>query len=387
MQSDAKLKIVVSGHLPPPMGGVGMYYQTLLGSTLPAKVDLKFVETSAPNRPSSTTGRWSFSNIFSAFSDCFRFARAVMDHKPEVTHIATAFGLSFAKHSICVLIARLMHSKVLLHPHCSFLTLYSNTSKLWQWYVRQIIHLTDGVIALSTEWHQLEKYVPSCRVYNLPNGINLAPYYGVGSDRIRSNENRLPLRILYLGHIGHMKGSFDLLSSAQKLIAQKDPVMFDLVGENLREGEIEQLKKQISDSGSGPFIKVDPPAVGNTKIDLFRSVDVFVYPSYHEGMPMAIIEAMACGLPVIGTKVGGIPDLVQPEVNGLLVDAGCPDQLAEAIHRLVIDPNLREAMQVNSFRIAQEKYDIEKLVDQLIGIYEMVASGKNGIQAIYQDSL
>jgi glycosyltransferase involved in cell wall biosynthesis len=87
---------------------------------------------------------------------------------------------------------------------------------------------------------------------------------------------------------------------------------------------------------------------------------------------MAVIEAMACGLPIIATNVGGLPDLVCPGLNGLLVEPGAPDQLAHAIHQLVVDPKLRHSMRSRSFRLAHENFDVEKLVLQLVEIYQAI---------------
>jgi glycosyltransferase involved in cell wall biosynthesis len=137
-------------------------------------------------------------------------------------------------------------------------------------------------------------------------------------------------------------------------------------------GDIEQLNSQIVSAGLEQFIRIYSSVVGAEKLELFRSADIFVYPSHHEGMPMAVIEAMACGLPIVATKVGGLPDLVSPDVNGLLVPAGKPDQLANAIRQLVVDPQMRHAMQVGSFRLVQEKFDVEKLVLRLLGIYQAI---------------
>src|SRR5512138_578491 len=93
---DPKLpRILLAGHLPPPMSGIGTYYETLLGSSLPGRVNLQFIDTSARRRAGSETGRWSFSNLVSAIGDCVRFARAVVIHRPEICDIATTYGLSF----------------------------------------------------------------------------------------------------------------------------------------------------------------------------------------------------------------------------------------------------------------------------------------------------
>lgn len=87
---------------------------------------------------------------------------------------------------------------------------------------------------------------------------------------------------------------------------------------------------------------------------------------------MAVIEALACGLPIVATRVGGIPDLVFPGLNGFLVSAGKPDHLANAIQQLIGNSQLRHSMQAASLRLALENFDIEKLVLQLLNIYRAV---------------
>ena len=98
-------RVLIAGHLPPPMGGIGVFCQTLLGSSLPQRVDLSFVLTSSQERTLSTSGRASLTNLVYAVKDCVRFITAFVKHKPQVSHIATTFGWSFVKHSLCVVIA------------------------------------------------------------------------------------------------------------------------------------------------------------------------------------------------------------------------------------------------------------------------------------------
>lgn len=363
-------RVLISGHLPPPMSGIGTYYQTLLGSSLPNRVNLQFIDTSARRRPGSETGIWSSSNLVSAIGDCVRFAREVLVFRPEICHIATSYKLSFLKHSVCVVLAKLLGSKVLLHPHCSFYFLYEKQGKAWQWFVRRIVNLCQGIVVLSNEWTKLQEIVPGCQIYYLPNAISLSSYIDVGREKLESKAEKPCTQILYLGHLGKEKGSFDLICAAKRVLAQEPGVIFNLVGQEQVIGDLERLNIQVADAGLEQFVHIQPAVTGAEKIELFRSADVFVYPSYHEGMPMAVIEAMACGLPIIATQVGGLPELVCPGSNGLLVTAGRPDQLANAIRQLIVNPQMRYSMQTSSFQLAQENFDIEQLVLRLLDIYQ-----------------
>jgi glycosyltransferase involved in cell wall biosynthesis len=356
------------------MSGIGTYYQTLLNSSLPERVSLQFIDTSLRRRPGAETGKWSLSNLVSAVIDCARFSKMVLIHRPEICHIATAAGLSFLKHSLCIAVARLMGSKVLLHPHCSFYFLYQRQRKAWQWYVRKVIGLCQGVVVLSSEWKGLQEAVPGCQIYYLPNAIDLSSYIDVGQKKIESKSDKACLHVLYLGHIGKEKGSFDLVCAAKTVLEQKHGVDFYLVGHEQVPGDIKQLNVEVADAGLEEFIHIQSAVDSTEKIKLFRLADIFVYPSYHEGMPMAVIEAMACALPIIATQVGGLPDLVCHGLNGFLVPAGQPDQLANAIYQLVANPHVRHSMQTDSFLRAQENFDIEKLVLRLLVIYQALLS-------------
>jgi glycosyltransferase involved in cell wall biosynthesis len=87
-------------------------------------------------------------------------------------------------------------------------------------------------------------------------------------------------------------------------------------------------------------------------------------------MPMAVLEAMACGLPIVASRVGGIPDLIQDSVNGILVEPGKPEQLAAAICKLARDHELRNSMKNASYQLAYERYDIEQHVIQMVKLYQ-----------------
>jgi glycosyltransferase involved in cell wall biosynthesis len=365
-----KPRVLVSGHLPPPMGGMSMFYLSLLGSSLPQRVELSFVQTSTRDRALAASGQISLRNLALAVKDWARFTVAVIKHRPQLAHIATAFGMSFTKHSVCVALARLLGCRVLLHPHCGFATLYADRPGWWRRLFRWIINLTDGIISLSSEWEQLRAEIPACPVYYLPNAINLKPFEGVAAARLARPIDPTPLRVLYLGYVGQAKGSLDLVEAAAQLQADNADLRFELVGDDLTPGERGAVQTRIDRLGLRQTVTLRPPVYGADKTAVFSNADIFVYPSYHEGMPLAVLEAMACGLPVVASRVGGLPDLVHNGVNGLLVEPGQPAQLVAALRQLANDHRLRRQMQRQSYRLAVENYDLEQRVVQLVEIYK-----------------
>jgi glycosyltransferase involved in cell wall biosynthesis len=370
--NDRKPRVLVSGHLPPPIGGIATYFLALLNSSLPDLVDLSFVQTSSQNRALSSSGQFTLINLLSAILDCSRFTWQLIKHRPRVTHISTAFGASFLKHSICVWIAKLGGSRVLLHPRCSITILYFDRPKWWQWYFRLVIRQTSGVLALSREWIQLSSIVPSCKIYYLPNAIDQTLYRKIAEQRLTHHEKHTPSRILYLGYVGKDKGSFDLVEAAKILMSAGRSVIINIVGDELHQGEKDQLSERIQIEGLADLVHLHPAVYKTEKLDYFRDADIFVYPSYHEGLPNAVLEAMACALPIVATNVGGIPDQVEDGVNGILVNPRQPDELAKALVKLLDERTLRNKMQKMSHQFATEKFDMKQYIPRLANIYKTI---------------
>lgn len=101
----------------------------------------------------------------------------------------------------------------------------------------------------------------------------------------------------------------------------------------------------------------------------FVDASVFVLPSYAEGLPLAILEAMAWQCAVVTTPVGNIPDVIESESNGILVAPGDVEGLAEALRRLVEDDDLRRRLSLNARRAWEEKYDSRKMAGNLAGVW------------------
>lgn len=361
-----KPRVILAGHLPPPMGGIASFCQALLNSSLADEVELRFVQTSSQQRALASTGKTNWKNLKGAVADCARFWRACAAYRPDIAHICAAAGLSFLKHGVCVVLARLLGCRVILHPHFSLS--YPGLGKtLWRWCGTPIFRLSNAVIVLSSEWFGLQKEAPNLRISYLPNAIDIRPYQKIASRRSHTQSQHL--KILYLGHLGEAKGTYDLLAAFQMLNMRELELTLELVGGFQAPVDGGRVAEDVGrTTGDRKRCILRPPVSGEGKLACFEQADIFVFPSHQEGMPMAILEAMAAGLPVVATAVGGIPDLIEHGRNGYLVPPKAPADLAKAIETLCQDAHRRwEFGEENSRR--SQGYHIENYVQKLVGIY------------------
>jgi glycosyltransferase involved in cell wall biosynthesis len=376
MSDTKQIRVLLTGSLPPPVGGISIFLNDLISSSLHEKVDIRFLETS-PNRINANRiGRATIGNVVYTTWVSIKLVWEIIRFHPDIIHISTSFGLSFIKNSLLVIIAHFLRRRIFLHPHCSYLELYKNKHIFWRSFFRFIIGMCDGLIVLSEEWMNLGNDMPNSSIFLMKNAINLQGYQKIAVSRNKESTNTSVL-ILYLGWIGEAKGSYDLIQAAKYISGRNlNDLYIKLVGDGLFQDQLVAAKTMIQEYNLSN-IEICSPISGLDKYKQLEEADIFVYPSHHEGMPIAIIEAMACGLPVVATSVGGIPDLVQNGVNGFLVSSRHPEELAKALIKLSNRRNLRHQMGEEGIRITHQYHDIEQYADRLVNIYEQVKIGKN----------
>ena len=178
--------------------------------------------------------------------------------------------------------------------------------------------------------------------------------------------------ILFVGRIGPQKGVDVLLKSLAR-IRRKGWVLF-LVGE----GNARYVKR-LKDMVSRLNLKSQVCFIGGiTRVYLpyfYSSAQVFVLPSRFEGLPATILEAMACGAPVIATRVGGIPEAIIDGVSGALVEPNSVEQLQKALERLLDDPNHRDRLSKTALRAAR-KFSWDSAVNQYYQLYRCIGNEK-----------
>ena len=349
-----RLRVLMAGPLPPLVGGMSIVIEDLSRSSLARDVALVLFDTRKPTRE----GR----RLVEALRARLRLWRAWWaglggsgraDRQRTIAHIHTCSGLSFFLDTAYLLLARLRQVPVVLHVHgAGFDAFLAGLGPIPGALVRWAARRAARVVLLSEEWRcGLAPRLAEARLAVIENGIAALPAIAgtaAGVDGIT--------RVLFLGNLGRRKGVSELLQAVATL---PQSVHLVLAGGDEDPGATAAAKAQATDLGIDTRVRLAGTVTGPDKTELMRGSDLFALPSYAEGLPMALLEAMAAGLPVVTTPVGGIPSLIRDGDNGLLVPAGSPDALAQALRRLASDPGLRRRLGDAGRRLVESGYGVE----------------------------
>lgn len=262
-------------------------------------------------------------------------AAAIVSGRADVVHVHLSHGGSVIRKAMPLMAARMCGVPTVIHGHSfNFAAWYAplpaQVRRLVRWALRADRWLVLGH-GLADEYRRSLQLDPSA-VQVLHNPVVLPP-----AVRHPAPESRR-LVVLALGRLGRRKGTYDLLDAVESLPAGvRARIRVRLAGD----GEIAQVRAEVADRGLGDAVDVAGWLAPRERDEALRKADIFVLPSHDEGLPMALLEAMAHGLVPITTPVGGIPEAVTDGVHGLLVPPGDPARLAAALQLLVENDALR----------------------------------------------
>lgn len=231
-------------------------------------------------------------------------------------------------------------------------------------------HIERQVIAQSRAITTVSASVASeLREYGLdPNRITII---GTGVD-LSLYQQASPSRdsyILYVGRLSYRKGLSDLIDAMQ-LLKDRTTTRLVLLGGGPLE---ERLRRQVARSGLEQRVTFYGHLKDKTQVaEVFRGASVYVQPSWYEGLPVAILEAMASGIPVVATAVSGHVEVIRPGENGSLVPSRDPRALADAIYQLLEEPELHRRFSEAGPDTVRENFTWNKVVERTMPVYDRV---------------
>jgi glycosyltransferase involved in cell wall biosynthesis len=246
-----------------------------------------------------------------------------------------------------------------------------------------LYRLSDRVLVPSEESKRVvmsSDRIPAERISVIYNGVDIAKF----GDMYDTDETRRELGVQpgtrligYVGRLTHEKGGQDLLVRAVARARQGGrDVRLVVVGDGPMRADLEALAANLGEPVIFTGLRADVAR-------LLAAMDIFVLPSLHEALPIAALEAMATGLPVIATSVGGTPEVVRDGESGLLVPASDEEGLYEAIIRMLDDQGLAERLAMAGRERVRADFTLDGMARKVEAVYEELAASKLGrVQAM-----
>lgn len=335
-------------------GGIAAVVSGYRNSELEKKYNIKYIESYCDGGKANKT--------LKAIIAYFIFIKEIIFNKPDLVHVHSSFGASFYRKLPFVYIANIFRIPVVNHIHgADFNDFYLNASDKKKKFIRKVYNKCLYIVVLSQEWKEkIELLLDEKKIVIIEN-------YGTLNEKailernIKSNE----YKILFLGFICKRKGCYDIPAVVKKVSEKVPNIKFILAGT----GEVEEIKKIIPNTIQKNIIF--PGWIRNKEKDrLLKEADIFFLPSYNEGMPMAILDAMGYGLPIISTTVGGISKIVLNGKNGFLFEPGDIDGFSNSLIELLLDNDKRKSFERVSVNIIKDSYSLEKHIKKLYLLYE-----------------
>jgi len=310
---------------------------------------------------SHAEGGW-VRRIAFAFRTAVQCAALLLRRRVAAMHLHVAMYGSFWRKTLFSLLARPFGVPTIMHLHGSDFHLFfaAQPACLKRCIVAQL-QSCETVIVLSERWRAFVSGIaPRARIEIIPNYVNVPPA------RPHFPSNPAHCTFFFSGQICVRKGIFDLLPALQLVRSSNPSVHLRVAGD----GDLQQaiaLTQELNIANAVTFLGWLPPERVSQEL---ASADAFVLPSYNEGLPMSLLEAMAAALPVISTPVGGIPEVVGHGVNGLIAEAGNVRSIADNMLALANDAGLRAELGSAARDTIQKRYSPEAVLPRLERLYQ-----------------
>ena len=358
--------ILVLGPSREAISGVSTHVNALIDSPLGACFSLEHFQVGSEGRRESAGAklvRFLFSPLGLLFA-IFRFDASVV-------HINTSLNAkAFWRDLVYLAVARIGGARVVYQVHGGALKRFA-AHPLMAALVRVAMRLVDRVVVLSkAELASFREIAPAAPVEAIANGIDCLPYRKYNRP---AADPSAPLRLTYIGRLAPGKGlreAIEGLAAARKRGVDAELV---IAGGGAEE---QRLRRWAREAGVESAVSFAGPSYGEHKARLLSQSDALVLASYSEGLPYALLEAMAAGVVPIVTPVGGVPDVLTEGEHGLFVEVGSSEAIADAIARLAGDRRLVARMSAACRKRIAGAYSIDRVANDFVVLYSRLCASR-----------
>lgn len=307
-------------------------------------------------------------NIIKLYFFIKQFVKAIIlisKYNPEVIHIHTSSSGGFYRKSFYIILSKMFQKRTIVHVHpFHFINFINHSNRFRRMYILSVLKYADLIITLTDQIAEELKKITQLKDKEfivVPNPVDIKEY------QCQNLKARDTNTILYLGAIIEKKGVYDLLRAAPIIKKEIEDFRIIYCGNK----ETEKLRKIVSDGHMSDYIEVNDWVDQEQKRMLLCKSNALILPSYTEGIPNVLLEAMASGTPIITTPVGGITTILRNNINCLFFTPGNIQEMAEKVIHLLRTQRLQEKIAHNNI-IEVNRYSADILADKLLNIYKHI---------------
>jgi glycosyltransferase involved in cell wall biosynthesis len=365
--------IVILGPHRAAISGVSTHVNLLMDSALREDYELVHFQVGSEGRDEGPVGR-----LLRLLASPFALFATILFRHAALVHINTSLNpRAYWRDLAYLFVAKLLRARVLYQVHGGDLPGdFFRGRRALTAFLRWTLKLPDLVVVLaSSELEAYADFVPEQDVVTLPNGIDCRPYAHIPTVLTRQGD---PLRLIYIGRLAREKGLYEALQAMRLALELGVDARLTVAGAGPEEPRLRRYAAALGIAQRTAFVG---PVFGSDKANLLAGADVMLLPSYAEGLPYSLLEAMAAGVPVLATPVGAIPDVVCHGTHGYLVPVRDGKSLAEALALMSGDREKLSWMSRACRRRVRAAYSIERLAAELAVRYRDLICGLQAASA------
>lgn len=291
--------------------------------------------------------------------------RMLKKERPDVVHICTSAGLGLIKDLLLIRCAKRIGTKTVVHFHFGRIPELMK-KRNWEYkFLRKVLCLCDAPVVMNKPSFNTLVSLGYSKTRYLPNPLSEDVINAIKEQAC--NISRVPKKLLYVGHVARTKGIYEMVEACSKI----EGVSLRIVGKYNEKDKVEILEI-ASKSGNGLSVEFVGEIPHAQVIKEFLEAEIFVFPSYSEGFPNVILEAMACGCPIAASNVGAIPEMldVDEQACGICYQPRSVDAVYDAVSLLLADENLRKTYSSRAQKRVNELYAMPVVWEQLTRIWK-----------------
>lgn len=353
------MRVLLLSPLPPPAGGIATWTKLYINSSLAKKNKVDLINTAIIGKRIEFLNKKIYlAEILRVFNIFKQFIKLIKVINYDVIHINTSCSqMGMVRDWLLARIAKINGIKVIVHFHCD--TSYMIKNNFLKFIFKKLCRVADARLTLNASSYDYMKKITGEESIFTPNFIE-NELLDVGKNKIISKHVK---NIIYIGHLSEDKGIKEVLAVAKKMPF----IEFKLYG---------PIRCEVNELLLTNNVRILGSVSRKDVLRIMFEADVLLFPSHTEGFPNIVLEAMVCGLPIVATDVGAIPDMIEDNKGGILTKVGDVEGMINAINKLQ-NREIRDSMSKWNQNKVKKNYNMDIVIGKIFNVYSSCWEGSN----------